>query len=284
MSFVGFFVVIGAVLGGFMMAGGNPMLIWQPAEFIIILGAAIGSVLISTPMKLLSKVFSHAVSAILGRGFTKKQYFELLSMLYEIFQTAKKDGILGLEQHVEEPNGSAIFTKYPSFLKNHEAVHFLTDTMKVIIAGGVPPFELEALMETDIDTHHQDSHRLPGVLAKVSDAMPGLGIVAAVLGIVITMQAIDGPPEEIGHHVGAALVGTFLGVLAAYGFIGPLATSIEYSVEDESRYIGCIKAGVVAFAKDVPPLIAVEFARRSISADVRPTFKELESALRGGKG
>lgn len=271
-------------MGGFMMAGGNPALLWQPAEFVVILGAAIGSILISTPIKLLKKVIAHALSAMMGKGVTKQQYFEVLSMLYEIFQTAKKDGILGLEQHVEEPNGSALFTKYPSFLKNHEAVHFLTDTLKVIIAGGVPPHELEALMDTDIETHHEEAHKLPGVLSKVSDAMPGLGIVAAVLGIVITMQAIDGPPEEIGHHVGAALVGTFLGVLTAYGFIGPIATSIEYSVGNDSHYIACIKAGVVAFAKDVPPLIAVEFARRSISEEVRPSFKELESALRGGKG
>jgi chemotaxis protein MotA len=283
MSFIGIIVVVGAVLGGFVMAGGAPLLLWQPAEFVVILGAALGSLLISTPMKLLKQVMGHAFHAMKGGSISKNQYFELLSMLYEVFQTAKKDGILGLEAHVEEPQGSAIFTKYPGFLKNHEAVSFLTDTLKVIIAGGVPAHELEALMETDLETHHEEGHKAPGVLSKVSDAMPGLGIVAAVLGIVVTMQAIDGPPEEIGHHVGAALVGTFLGVLGAYGFIGPLATGIEHSVANQGRYIACIKAGVVAFAKDVPPLIAVEFARRSIYADVRPSFKELETALRGGK-
>jgi len=283
MSFVGILVVVGAVLGGFVMAGGNPMLLWQPAEFVVILGAAAGSLLVSTPISLLKKIFSSSLQAMKGGGISKAQYFELLSLLYELFQTAKKDGILGLEAHVEEPFSSAIFTKYPSFLKNHEAVNFLADTLKVIIAGGVPPFELEALMDTDLDTHHEEGNKVPNVLTKIGDAMPGLGIVAAVLGIVITMQAIDGPPEEIGHHVAAALVGTFLGVLGAYGFIQPIAGIIESMLANEGRYIAVIKAGVIAFAKDVPPLIAVEFARRSIYSEVRPSFKELETALRGGK-
>lgn len=280
---LGIIIVIAAVFGGYIMEQGKISVILQPAEFMIIIGAGIGIVLISTPPKLIRQVLANSARAIRGDRIDKDRYFELLALLYELFQTAKKDGILGLEPHVEEPQKSTIFTKYPMFLKNQAAVHFLTDTIKVIITGGVPPYEMEALMDTDLETHQEESSKPAAVVSKVGDAMPGLGIVAAVLGIVITMQAIDGPPEQVGHKVGAALIGTFLGVLLSYGFLQPLAASIENMTNNEGRYIACIKAGLIAFAKDVPPLIAVEFARRSIYSDVRPTFKDLETTLRGGK-
>lgn len=283
MGVLGIIVVIAAVLGGYLMEQGKVSVILQPAEFLIIIGAGLGIVLISTPPKLIRQILVHSVRAIRGERIDKNRYFELLALLYELFQTAKKDGILGLEPHVEEPYKSSIFSKYPMFLKNHAAVHFLTDTIKVIITGGVPSYEIEALMETDLETYQEESAKPAAVVSKVGDAMPGLGIVAAVLGIVITMQAIDGPPEVVGHKVGAALVGTFLGVLLSYGFLQPLAASMENMTIAEGRYIACIKAGLMAFAKDVPPLIAVEFARRSIYSDVRPTFKALETTLRGAK-
>lgn len=283
MGALGIIVVITAVLGGYLIEQGRISVILQPAEFLIIIGAGIGIVLISTPPKLIRQILVYSARAIRGERINKDRYFELLGLLYELFQTAKKDGILGLEPHVEEPYKSPILTKYPMFLKNHAAVQFLTDTIKVIITGGVPSYEIEALMETDLETHQEESSKPAAVVSKLGDAMPGLGIVAAVLGIVITMQAIDGPPEQVGQKVGAALVGTFLGVLLSYGFLQPLAASIENMVMAEARYVACIKTGLVAFAKDVPPLIAVEFARRSIYSEVRPSFRALETALRGSK-
>jgi chemotaxis protein MotA len=265
------------------MEHGILLVLFQPAEFVIIGGAALGSVIIATPPKVLSQVLKSLSKILSGDRSSKALYFELLSLLYDLFQTARKDGPLALEPHVEEPEKSTIFSKYPSFLKNHHAVDFLTDTMRVMLSGGVAGHDLEALMDADVETHHEESARPVAVLTKVGDAMPGLGIVAAVLGIVITMGAIEGPPAEIGHKVAAALVGTFLGVLAAYGFISPLASNIEAVNQSEARYIECIKVGLIAFANDAPPIVAVEFARRTIFSDVRPGFKEMESALRGKK-
>ena len=265
------------------MEHGILLVLFQPAEFVIIGGCGVGTVLVATPPKILSQVLKSLRKVMSGDRSSKALYFELLSLLYELFQTARRDGPLALEPHVEDPEKSTILSKYPGFLKNHHAVSFLADTMRVMLSGGVAGHELEALMEADLETHHEESARPVSVLTKVGDAMPGLGIVAAVLGIVITMGAIDGPPQEIGHKVAAALVGTFLGILAAYGFISPLASNIEAVNQSESRYIVCIKAGLLAFANDAPPIVAVEFARRTIFSDVRPGFKEMEDALRGKK-
>jgi chemotaxis protein MotA len=252
----------------------------QPAEFVIIGGAALGTILISTPLNVLMKLIKSCIKVLSGGNIPKTAYIELLTLIYDLGQTVKKDGQLALESHMENPHSSSIFSKYPIFLKQHHAVDFLADTGRVIVMGGIPPFEIEALMEADIETHHEESARSVSVLTKVGDAMPGLGIVAAVLGIVITMQVIDGPPQEIGHKVAAALVGTFLGILAAYGFIQPLATSLETMNQNEARYLQCIKAGMLALARAMPPVIAVEFARRTIFSDVRPSFKEMETAVR----
>ena len=280
MGFLGILVVIGAVLGGYVMEGGEIAVLIQPAEFVIILGAALGSMLISTPMKVIIQIIQLSIKALIGASITKAQYVELLNVLYELFQMARKDGQLALEPHVEDPEKSTLFSKYPSFLHNHHAVHFLADTVRVILAGGVAPHDLESLMEADIDTHHEETAQPAAALSKVGDAMPGLGIVAAVLGIVITMGAIGGPPEEIGHKVGAALVGTFLGILVSYGFLQPIAAGIETINNNEGRYILVLKAALLAFASDAPPIVAVEFARRAIFSDVRPSFKEMEDAFK----
>ena len=241
----------------------------------------------ATKEEIFKKVQTALVGGVMkvltGKTIKKTDYLELLTMLSEIFQMAKKDGLLVLEAHMEKPESSSLFKKYPGFMHHHHAVDFLTDSAKIIIVGGVASHELEALMDSDIEIHHEETARPPGALNKVSDAMPGLGIVAAVLGIVITMQAIDGPPAEIGNKVAAALVGTFLGVLAAYGFLGPLATGIEMNNQDEAQYIQCIKAGLLAFEKRLAPMIALEFARRSIAGSERPGMKELEETLRKKK-
>ena len=277
------FMVLVAVLGGYLMEGGDIGVLIQPAEFVIILGAALGSVLISTPLKVVIQILTSLTKVLTGGAVSKAQYFELLSVMYELFQMARKDGQLALEPHIEDPEKSSLFSKYPGFIKNHHAVHFLADTVRVVLAGGVAPHDLEALMDADIETHHEESAMPSAALSKVGDALPGLGIVAAVLGIVITMGAINGPPEEIGHKVGAALVGTFLGILVSYGFLQPIAAGIENVNNNEARYIVALKAGLLAFANDAPPIVAVEFARRAIFSDVRPSFKEMEDTFRNTK-
>lgn len=277
---VGLLVVLGAILGGYILEHGDLAVLIQPAEFVIIGGAALGTVLISTPISILMRLVQSLIKVISGGGVSKAAYVELLSLIYELGQTIKKDGQLALESHMENPHSSSIFSKYPTFLKNHHAVDFLADTGRVIIMGGVPPYEIEALMDADLEAHHHEAAQTVSVLIKVGDALPGLGIVAAVLGIVITMGAIDGPPQEIGHKVGAALIGTFLGVLMAYGFVQPLGTIIDTMYQSEARYFECLKAGILALARSMPPAIAVEFARRAITAEVRPGFKEMESSLR----
>ncbi|MGO9480491.1 MAG: flagellar motor stator protein MotA [Candidatus Kryptoniota bacterium] len=278
---IGIAIVLIAVLGGFAIEGGSFFVLMQYAEFLIIIGASAGALIISTPGKLLGKIFKRLSETFKGAKANKDNYIGLLKLMYELFQVAQKDGVIGLEQHVENPNKSKIFAKYPDIAKNEHVLHFLTDTMRLIIVGGAEPYDIESLMDADIETHHQEGSKPGMILQKIGDSMPGLGIVAAVLGIVITMQAIDGPPAEIGHKVAAALVGTFLGVLLSYGFVQPLATNIDIAAEEESRMFEVVKAGVVAFAKGMQPLIAVEFARRTIFQDHRPTFNEMEDTLKG---
>jgi chemotaxis protein MotA len=279
---VGVLVVIGSVVGGYLMAGGHMLVLVQPSEFVIIGGAALGSVLISTPPKVVTKLIKQSLG-IFGSGLTKADFGDLLAIMYQLFRVVQQTGVMALEPHFETPGSSAILSKYPKFLSRHHSLAFLSDSIKVIIVGGMAAHDLEALMDEDLHVHHEDEKGPAATLTKVADALPGLGIVAAVLGIVITMEAIDGPPAEIGHHVGAALVGTFLGILMSYGFAQPLAGSLEQRVADDSRYEQCIKAGVIAMFKGLPPAIAVEFARRVLPHDVRPSFEETEKLCRASR-
>jgi chemotaxis protein MotA len=276
---VGAVVVTGAVLGGFLMAGGHIAVLIQPSEFVVIGGAALGSLLISTPVKVVQTLVKQ-VTAIFGTGPTKADYVDLLSMQYQVFKLIQQSGVMALESHFEDPAKSPILGKYKKFLARHDAVDFLADSAKVIIVGGIAAHDLEALMDEDLKVHHDDVLKPAATLTKVSDALPGLGIVAAVLGVVITMGHIDAPPAEIGEHVGAALVGTFLGILMSYGFAAPLAASLENRVNEEANYCLCIKAGLLAVYKGHPPAIAVEFARRVLPHDVRPSFNETEQFCR----
>jgi chemotaxis protein MotA len=276
-------VVITAVLGGFMIAGGHPLVLVQPSEFIVIGGAALGAILIANGPSVIKQLLGN-LSKIASPGIGKKDYLDMLVMLFELLNVARKDGIMALESHVEHPEESKIISKYPSFAGNHHAVDFLSDTMRLIISGaGVEAHDLDDLMDLDLETHHEDAARPAKVLQTTADGLPGLGIVAAVLGIVVTMGAIDGPMEEIGHHVAAALVGTFLGVLMAYGFVAPLSSNLAAKAEDESKYFKALKQVLLAFHKGSVPAIAVEFARRSLPHDVRPGFVELEDACRAAK-
>jgi chemotaxis protein MotA len=221
--------------------------------------------------------------AVMGKGFSKQDYLDILVMMYEIFNIARRDGLIGLESHVEHPEESEIFKRYPKFLKNHHAVAFFSDTMRVIISGAVQPHDLEDLMEADIEATHTEELEPSESLNTMSDSLPGLGIVAAVLGIVITMASIDGPPEVIGHKVGAALVGTFLGILGCYGFVGPIARLLKHRTDANRQYLGCMKHALLSFHKGVAGVISVEFARRALQVEVRPTFVELEDTCNEAK-
>src|ERR1044071_8800069 len=212
----------------------------------------------------------------MGGGQKRQDYIDLLSLLYQIFKQVQQSGVMSLEPHFEDATKSALLNKYPSFMSRHDAVDFLADSVKVLIVGGIAPHDLEALMDEDLKAHHDEALRPAAALNKIGDALPGLGIVAAVLGIVITMGHIDGPPAEIGHHVGAALVGTFLGILMSYGMIGPIATAMEARIADESYYCICNKAGLQAVYKGNRPGVAIEFARRVLPHSVRPSFDQTE--------
>ena len=277
---IGFLVVTAAVIGGYLMAHGALGVLFQPAEILIIVGAAIGSMLVSTPAKVLKMTAVQIKDALAGKGTSKQDVADLLAMLYQIFKVAQQSGVMALETHFDNPQNSSILSKYPKFLARHHAVDFLADSVKVVIVGGLAAHDLEALMDEDLHVHHEEAGKPAIALARVSDAMPGLGIVAAVLGVVITMGKIDGPPEEIGHSIGAALVGTFLGILLSYGFLSPLANHLEGRVADEGHYGQCIKAGLLAVYKGNSPAIAVEFARRVLPSDLRPTFEETEQFCR----
>lgn len=281
--FIGAIVVVGSVLGGFMWHGGHPLALNQPNEVLIIGGAALGSLIIATPMAVIKAIVGQLKGVILGGGYKKQDYLDLLVMMYEIFNVARRDGLVGLENHIEHPHESEILKRYPKFLKNHHAVAFFADTMRVVISGSVQPHDLEDLMDSDLEVLHDDEGRPSDAIGAIADALPGLGIVAAVLGIVITMAKLDSGPEVIGHSVAAALVGTFMGVLACYGFVGPIAHSMKHRVKENGQYLTCMKQALLSFHKGVAGVIAVEFARRSLFAEVRPDFLELEEACNQAK-
>ncbi len=277
---IGIVVVIGSVLGGFMMHHGELAVLVQPNEFIIIGGAAIGSMLVSAPMRILKHLGSNLGTLFKGDPYTKEEFLSLLKTMFELFHIATKDGLMNVEPHIEKPESSSIFSKNPFLLHHHHALPYLADTLKLLLTGGVPAYDLEALLDADNDTHHLESSQAPGLLSKTSDSLPGLGIVAAVLGIITTMQAINGPPEQIGMSVAAALVGTFIGILMCYGFLGPMAAHIEVIHQSEARYLECIKIGIISYAKGNAPAMVAEFSRRVIFSDFRPTFAELEQAIK----
>jgi chemotaxis protein MotA len=279
---IGLVVVFGSIIGGFLMEKGPLPVLMQPAELIIIGGAALGTVFIANPMPIIIRMLKGMIGSLSGSRYTKKFYLETLTMLGEIFQTARKQGIAKLEGDVDEPQKSALFGKYPKFLKDHHALNFVCDTLRVAVTGGVGAYEIDQVMEIDIEAHHAEAHPPVSALQTVADSLPGLGIVAAVLGVVITMGALGGPPEEIGHKVAAALVGTFLGILLCYGVFGPMAAKLASQNNDDAAYYVCLRTGLAAFVKGAPPILAVEFARRSLPSEVRPSFKETETAVRGG--
>src|SRR6266403_3338771 len=279
---IGIVIVIGAILGGYLMEHGNLKVLIQPAELVIIGGAALGTVLIANPLHILKKIVGGLLGVFGSSKYGKAQYLESLKMLYELFSRARKEGLMALESDSDDPEQSPVFSKYPKFLKDHHALPFVCDTIRMAAGGGIEPFDVDQMIENDMETHHHDAAQPVAALSTMADALPGLGIVAAVLGVVETMSRLGGPPEEIGHKVAAALVGTFLGILLCYGLFGPLAAAMTKINDAESEYYNCLRVGVINFVKGSPPIIAVEFARRSIPSACRPTFNEMEKSCKGG--
>ncbi|MCC7442464.1 MAG: flagellar motor stator protein MotA [Bdellovibrionales bacterium] len=280
---LGFVLVSACVFGAFAAHGGNLLVLWQPSEYVIIAGAAAFSLLISSPVTQIKEVVRQTIGAMKDGGRNQAEYTELLLLLYELIKTGKGN-ILGLEAHVENPETSEIFNRYPSVLKNHHAVHFIADTLKVQISSPVSPYDLDDLMDTDLSSAHKEEHKAAATMGRIADAMPGLGIVAAVLGVVNTMGKLTQGKEVIGHSVAAALVGTFIGVLLSYGYLNPLAAKMADNLDAEGKYLEVAKAGLLAFAKDASPKVCVEFARRSVPPAVRPSFEEIDQATSNVKG
>jgi chemotaxis protein MotA len=281
LSIVGIIIVFGAIIGGFLMEQGKLMVLVQPAELVIIGGSAIGTLLVANPLPTVIKVFKSLLGVLSGSSYTQTFYLDSLKMLYDLFNIARKNGMAKLEEEIESPAKSPVFSKYPKLAKDHHLLNFVCDTVRTAVAGVVLPHDLDAMLENDIEVHHQELAAPVRALSTVADALPGLGIVAAVLGVTITMSALGGPPEAIGHKVAAALVGTFLGILLCYGVASPLAANLEKLTDAESQYYQVLRAGLMAFAKGMAPIIAIEFARRAIPNALRPGFNEMEKACKG---
>ena len=276
---IGAIIVLACVIGGYSIHG-NIYLLFQPIELLIIGGAAVGAFIIQSPTKVLGHVIKNAFRVLYAKGTSKPEFLEILGLLNDIFTKMRKEGLIAIEGDIENPEQSAIFAKYPSILKNHHALNFICDNLKVIISTNVTPHELDDIMEFEIETHHKEAMMPSLSIAKVADGLPALGIVAAVLGVVITMGKIAEPPEVLGESIGAALIGTFLGVLLSYGFVGPIATNLEYIAEEDMVIFQVIKIALVSFVGGAAPQIAVEFARRVIPSGDKPGFTELEESIR----
>ena len=276
---IGSIVVIATVFGGYAAGGGHLGVLWQPFEIIIIIGSAIGAFIVGNPMSVVKKLAGAIGTALKGSKYKKDDYIELLSMQFQVFKLAKAKGMLALEAHVENPDESDLFAQFPGFHANHHALTFLCDYLRMFTLGTETPHEMEALMDEEIETHHQEMHQVAAAVQSTADALPALGIVAAVLGVIHTMGSITEPPEVLGHLIGGALVGTFLGIFVAYGFVGPIATTLNATYDAETKYFQCLKAGLLAYLNGYAPAICVEFARKALLSHVRPSFYEVEEAV-----
>ncbi len=276
---IGFIVVFGSVIGGYMAPGGHVDVLWQPFEFVIIGGAAIGQFIIGNPKSVIAGVAGSFGKILKGSKYNKDSYLELLSVLYSVFRLAKSKGDLALESHVEKPEESSIFSKFPSFADDHHAVEFLCDYLRLLTLGASTSHEVEAVMDLELETHHNEDHLIAHALDDMGQAFPALGIVAAVLGVIHTMGSITEPPEVLGHLIGGALVGTFFGILISYGLVSPMASALGKTFAADAKYMECIKTGVVAHMQGYAPQVSVEFARKVLNSNVRPSFAEVEEQI-----
>jgi chemotaxis protein MotA len=275
---IGIVLIFGSVIGGYMAMGGHLEVLFQPFEAVIILGAAFGAYVIGNTGPVLKQTMS--IFGILFRGprYDKAAYVELLGLQFTLFKLVQAKGVLALEPHIEDPDNSSIFQRFPTFARNHHAVEFMCDYLRMVTLGSNVAHEMESLMDEELETHHQENDRLVAAVQALADGTPALGIVAAVLGVIKTMGSISEPPEVLGHMIGGALVGTFLGVFVAYGFFGPMAQSLRNIFEAESKYFLSMKVGMLAQMSGYAPAIAVEFARKALMSEVRPTFAEIDEA------
>jgi chemotaxis protein MotA len=277
---IGIVVVFGAVVAGFLMEKGHLLVLFQPSEMVTILGAALGTLLIANPMHIIKAMIAGMIAVLSPSKYSRARYIDTLRMLFELCNKVRKKGLIGIEDDIEKPAESEIFKQFPDFLKDHHAEAFVCDTLRTAITGGVEPFDMDQMMELDMEVAHHEILLPVQALTTVADALPGLGIVAAVLGVVITMGALGGPPEEIGKKVAAALVGTFLGILLCYGVVGPLASSMTKTADEQNSYLHVIRVVILAFLKGMAPVLAIEMGRRAIPEHLRPSFNEMEAACK----
>jgi chemotaxis protein MotA len=281
LQIIGSVVVVGCVLGGFILEGGKILALWHPTEILIIVGAALGAFMTSNPPKISKAAFKQALAIPKGARYGREDYVTLLKLIYDILMKVRKEGLLAIEADLEKPEESKLFQQYPIVLDDHHMVVFITDCLRLMVGGNLDPHELESLLEYELETHHKELHEPAHAVQQVADALPGFGIVAAVLGIVNTMSALEGADTAtIGHKVGAALVGTFLGILVSYGFVGPIANAMEHKANEESKAFEVVKMALVASVRGYAPSVAVEFARKLLYSEVRPTFSDLEEQLK----
>ena len=279
----GTLLVIACVFGGFIISGGQLLALWHPPELMIILGGATGAFIIANPPAVLKASAGGLVGILKGSKYNKATYMDLLSLMHNLFAKARKEGLMALEADIDEPHESEIFSQFPKIAKNHHMIDFICDYLRLMVGGNMNAFELESLMDVEMETHHHEASAGPSAVATMSDGLPGFGIVAAVMGVVITMGFISEPPAVLGQKVGAALVGTFLGILFAYGFVGPMGKAMETQVEEDAMLFGCTKTCILATLNGYTPQIAVEFGRKALASNVRPSFTELEEHIKAQK-
>ena len=278
--FIGYFVVLLCVLGGYSLGGGHLAAIWQPTEIIIICGAALGAFIASNGTKQLKASLKAIPTVLKGSKYTKSLYLDLLSMLSEVLMKVRKEGLMSIEGDVDYPDQSPIFSKYQSILSDHHVMEFITDYLRLMVSGNMDAFQIESLMDNEIETHHQEGHIPVHSISRVADGLPAFGIVAAVMGVVHTMESVHLPPAELGMLVAAALVGTFLGILLSYGFVGPIASALEQKLDESSKMLECVKVTLLASLNGYAPQLAVEFGRKVLYSTERPSFLELEEHIR----
>ena len=280
---VGYVVIVGAVFGGFAMAGGHLGSLLQPVELVMIGGSAAGAFLVANPNKVIKATLKALPSLLRGSRYSKTLYIETLSLLYDILAKVRKEGLMSIETDVDAPDQSPIFAKYPKVISDHHVVEFLTDYLRLMVGGNLNAFEIENLMDNEIETHHEEGSVPIHALEKMADAMPAFGIVAAVMGVVHTMESVGIPPAELGKLIAAALVGTFLGILLSYGFVGPLAVLLQHKLAESAKMLQCVKVTLLASLNGYAPQVAVEFGRKVLYSTERPSFMELENEVKQRK-
>lgn len=280
---VGYGVILISVFGGFLMAGGHLVSLFQPVELLIIAGSGAGAFFVANSVKTVRATLRALPTVLKGSRYTKALYMELMALLYDILTKVRKEGLMSVEQDIDNADSSPLFAKFPAIVADHHLIEFITDYLRLMISGNLNPIEIENLMDNEIDTHHQEGEIPIHAIAKLGDAFPAFGIVAAVMGVVHTMQSVGLPPAELGKLIAAALVGTFLGILLSYGFVSPIAYSLEQKLAESSKVLQCVKVTLLASLNGYAPALAVEFGRKVLYSTERPTFLELEQHVRQSK-